>query len=563
MHNKIAIPSCGGRRMKYLRSTKIMGQWLLPMIDQMDFGDEDRQGNIKSIPRNVEIERYLNRERQYLKKLTKTHLEEHLQGKGTYYYRPNRNSRLALLCIDIDPPDIDEDELRRQWGIFDRTIEVRSHSFDTEKVAEWIAWNFHEGAYWEPSTHQRGHHLYILVDRGEVGISRFNEIVLQYRNALNKLVEDEGFEAHVCSINGTHTILENDVDFTSDDLSSRKKVNRGRMAKIPRLPDGWRSLARLLSLPLTPLGSLLDLVEDPAASPEAAGTAGPAGDTSSSVITSMTTLIPDERIINESDALKRMRSAGLQAAQSFRKVPSQAELLDYYEQMGYNTGPRHRERETRARSVVRFLENTFDRTTLGTKRFNLQEYVELVEKHVTDQMKQSQAYPRLITSQDLTVAYYTVELNAFKIPNNPKDYFTCPQNAIIAMFKKLHGNEVIDRKCGRQKACAIRNILVEAGLVFIINGEWKWFGNYAGCGTAKKFGLGQNSPRHEEFMAFHKEIVDRHGEVAVDPKYKPKNRKKSPWGRIGEPSERRQCPTTKDRRSECPAKSDLLESLEF
>jgi len=170
------------------------------------------------------------------------------------------------------------------------------------------------------------------------------------------------------------------------------------------------------------------------------------------------------------------------------RMPTVMEALDLYDRLQLGTGTITEKRVVRFQQVVEYTSRTYD----PSKRKSFQSIYPVLKLMVEKAMAQ---HPHValtfqsrkdrgasaIRLESLCVGYYFALFQLGKAPDG-----TLPLKGIVALNKRFLKDQVVTGKIANQKASAIRRILVELGLLEILDEDYS-FG--WGRGKAKKYKL--------------------------------------------------------------------------
>ena len=470
-------------RRKYSPLTNALAKWLFPLIDRYDCGFYDYKDKCpKSYLTNEAMNTMLAFGAGWgIKPITRTQLEEHLFDGKTKYFRSSYKSRYAFINLDID---------------------AHNGEIDAEEAAAFICDNFHNGVYYEPSTNGSGRHIYLLIDRNFMKLRRFKALLKEYVDALKYLMKEEKLDAVVDRACGTHSI----TTATTTNIGTKRRViekgDRGILGKIPRLPHRDQSLRQLIAAPVQPVTSLYNVIikaenlkEQKISSKKQATNNKQAKHTE--ILTSPDSPRSLQEVKEETNAFKRMQWACSQFRRTHRDFPTVDQLLKFYEGHNLNTGcDQKNRRRLRATKIIEYQKT--HRTNSWAGAFSPKLYQQLIESVVKTEHYAGVKVDRNVSTEDLAIGLYTLEMNAVNLTESRRWQYTCGNKAIKEMFAALTLEGVTSRGCNTNKAVAIKNILCNAGLIVCLDSTWYYGGPVHG--RCKKFGLGPNHPRLTEHL---------------------------------------------------------------
>lgn len=155
-----------------------------------------------------------------IERLSNPMLDDHWDGRKTYYYTCNGSTRnrFALANIDID-------------------CHARGTRRGAAGAAEHLADAFFPDLYHEPSTHEEGRHGYFILDKGDLEASHVKALLKDLERALDGYLQAQGFDIELCEIKGLPPVV------TWGDDGRISNYTAGILAKIPRQVDRfdeWR-----------------------------------------------------------------------------------------------------------------------------------------------------------------------------------------------------------------------------------------------------------------------------------------------------------------------------------
>ena len=197
--------------------------WLRGLISPLDFGVKVRTIGPKMEVVNKPVHCNTNAEIVgafrdgdwgRIERLSNPMLDDHWDGRKTYYYACNgwTRNRFALANIDID-----------------------CHAHGTRRgaagAADHLADGFLPGLYHEPSTHEEGRHGYFILDKGDLEASHVKALLKDLERALDGYLQAQGFDIELCEIKGQPPVVSWDEDGRISNYTA------GILAKIPRQVD--------------------------------------------------------------------------------------------------------------------------------------------------------------------------------------------------------------------------------------------------------------------------------------------------------------------------------------
>ena len=351
---------------------------------------------------------------------------------------------------------------------------------DAADAARFIVQTHFPGAYSEPSP--RGYHLHPLIRIGWIRRTDFNELLRQLEHHLGMLLKQQGF-ASIVEVKGTYTELTLD----------RKVYRRGLLAAVPRLPGGEVDLERLIASPVFTTARFAQIRED------AESLNSERQEKRHNVCVSWNSESRSRNgPLDPTSAWERMRWACLEFIHSRGRLPSdEAELCAYYKVL-YRTDDGNRGRVRRAKQVLQYAAQTFDPARAGEGGYERYrgELLAAVRTYCVDRTTK---YMAEITEEDLAVGLFLVQRNSFAVQDDARLQWTVPVNAFPGIFAALCSAKLINRRCNRNKAIALKGILQRAGLIECIDNKYKPAGGY---GIGKKYTIGHNHWRFAEFVRF-------------------------------------------------------------
>ena len=458
---------CITKNRKYGKITLLLTRkWLYEFIDRYVYGYYDIAEQTPKYSTSREcIESFLINPRglgKYLSKINRNDIEKHIQGnvEDTKYYTTWSGSKTALLMIDID-----------------------AHEGQTNaiQVAEWVKDNYFPEAYYEPSTHGLGVHMYILVslvfNNKPFIRAEFNDRIRAFAIALKSLVADEfpSDSAIVDSVRGT-------ISWKTRD----KKINFGGLGKIPR-PRTIEEAKRLVSMPIYTMLDIQKVVQDwnerfteqhkvktvdwgeiVSPQPTKQRTRTEIMKTNLSLYEKLYRDNPNTRVFNATCELYR----------KLKRMPTVDEVHAFYCEVGLNTGDDTKGKRLKriSQAIVKcgkrfnpnIKENSYD-----ISRYQPGEYIEILKSRLSEQDLKSTRYRRKIRYEDLDYFLHVLS-DALIHDNLGNSHLFCSVSANL--FKqayleaKTHG--LLKSKADNSKIAAMRGLCVKAGLMTITDSSW-------------------------------------------------------------------------------------------
>ena len=490
--------------------------WAERHTDLSDWGYLTPRDGVKSANTNRQYERSVNRlgwPPQLTKSLIQGHLarkDGHLVRTDTIYYRSAGWALVQPLMIDVDAHEGEDDALDLAMFIL----------------------SFFPGSYMEPSTNDKGFHIYAHIALGTVQRDLWETLVGLLERALMALRAENSFKAKV-ELKGLATTTKR----TAHPVYRYAVDKRGSLAKLPRLAKGEQDLIALQASPEFDLARvraalaaappthnlpecwdhlIIDhygtwnhvpqpLAEHRGGETEATEAAtrynGCVGDFHQGHANAAATeeagpptnknkgCVGD--LASHPDAWHRMLQACMILARSLGRLPSVEELVQFYESEGLHTGEDVGNRRLkRAAKAIEYIGKSFD-PVAAKQGFtdSSPSLLAAIQQHVKTE-HQATGFRWKITDQDLMVVLYLVVKGSFA------GRFDCSNASIEQMFKKLKAEGVIKRSCDRHKAIACKDILMRAGLIVCVNRGYK-----VGV-RGKQYAIGPNHPRYGEFTAW-------------------------------------------------------------
>ena len=473
--------------MKYHPITNRLAKFLYQFIDRYDYGlmaknDDD--------PRRQYSTARLNATAWGLKKLTKTHLEEHLFGDTRYYYTTRRASSIAFLKADIDAHDGERDA----WD-----------------VASWIIDNYFQGAYFEQSTHGKGAHLYFALNVGRITRTKANMFIKSFSSALSQVVEGEGFESKVCGVYGAYTIKTNGIINEGD---------RGALAKIPR-PLTMEQVQTLVDAPWFTWKALRTVVDDAEKKPvsiivEKRGENGgeslcplpPMLESAKQGILCATSLGTPVSPLSPSspNPWHRKLWAITEYRRVFGVVPTEKDAIEYYEDNCITTGPRDRSRCRQIMNAIKSHEKWYNPLFQPSSpySFKADQYLNLVMKSVPVHelyYRKSQTDADPLTYADVAVFISICTTISFS-KSVMFEKARAARDRIIPYFRALKAQGIHDKSCNANKYQRLRDLCGQFGLLEIhdMHKPPDWIGKRKINGYGMLIGPGPIHPLYAQFI---------------------------------------------------------------
>lgn len=476
--------------MRYSKITNKLARWIYKYIDRYDCGCRNLQGD----PKPFYTTEQLNHG-HWLKPLTKTHLQEHVNNQTTHYYTSLRKSPVALLMVDIDAHDGQTDAL---------------------DAAAWIEHNFFPKAYFERSTNGLGVHLYLLVDIFGNKRIKANWYISDFAKHLALVVKDEGFEANVCGVYGYYSVRTNGVILKGD---------RAQLAKIPR-PGSLGDLERLIMAPGFNLRALKAVVDEVRArglvqrGDKKKGGAAVSFPTEKEQTLPQVPLSPDRTgeyanylgtpvplTPSSSDPWHRKLWAITAYRKHYSIAPDIEQAIDYYEANCTTTGPRDSRRYREIEKAIAAHEKWYDPThgSASPYAFKADRYLGLVVKHVPAAdlyYRKSKTDTDPLTHADVAVFIGICTTIAFSRSVNT-DKARASRDRIMKYFRQLKAAGIHPTSCNPNKYQRLLQICEQYELLEIhaphlppdrING------NRIAKGYGRLIGPARRHPLYGEFV---------------------------------------------------------------
>lgn len=477
---------------KYDPLVTAYSKWLFQYIDLYDWGYWSSR--LKSPITNINNEDFsemIARRAFKGNRFTKTKIQKNITKQQTFYYRSDKRSKYALIMLDIDGKNGEE---------------------DVSSLKDFIIRRYHRGVYSEPSTSGTGHHIYILINRKKLTPHEFNDLLSIYRRSLRKIIVHHGFKAVFDKTGGNYSLTQ------CRTINGIKRYSfipgkRGILAKVPYLPQGWESLDQLKHAPIQTPKALQKVIK------EAEKLEKKLQYVNTQYITyniftsdSETEVKIDRKTPHELDAFIRTHNAYTSFITRYGRKPyDEVELRRFYEDNNYGTGVGDSiKRQERCRNVFEYRK-TLPNPTLKNKSCTIKECQRLVEQYVKPECYKTAKIDkgRSITHDDLAIGLYVITRNSTKRGERYDRWFTTGNDSIIEAFSVIKMMGKSKRGCNTTKSVAIKNILCNAGLIYCLDNTW--FHGGPKMGRCKKFGLGINHPLREAFLI----LQEEHGGVPV------------------------------------------------
>lgn len=197
--------------------------WLRSLISPLDFGVKatkigaagERVTKPVHCNTNAEVQdAFRHGDWHRIERLSNPMLDDHWDGRRTYYYTCNGSTRHRHVLVNID---------------------IDCHASGSPRgaagAAEHLGGEFFPDLYHEPSTHEEGRHGYFILDKGDLGAGAVKTLLKELERALNGYLLAQGFDIELCEIKGLPPV----VSWGEDDMISN--YTSGILAKIPRQVD--------------------------------------------------------------------------------------------------------------------------------------------------------------------------------------------------------------------------------------------------------------------------------------------------------------------------------------
>jgi hypothetical protein len=461
------------------------------------------------------------------------HIKPHLQREKVYFYTSNPYCKVGMFVIDLDATDT-------------------SKYCDIEQAAEYIIENYHPGAYYDQSTHGEGIHLYVFLDVSDFVPSRFSfasplrlhnmHLVSDYlRGAtfqgrpgksyaalLKELIEVVDLDCEVCDIKGT---------FSSYSSKQYKEgyglANRGNLCKLP-WPLTEREFMELVNAPILSFDDIvnntkrieeeikrlrweLDGWEESSVATEQSASAPSTHPEADETTDSDPQPGLEEPIRQEprkhngnaqdvyercydSDAFIRTRRSVQCLARELGRVPAYDEWCEFYVRHGLNASQESPRRKSRFEDCVKYVAQTFDPTT-GNAVYEVGEFLADIKERITEQELYVLGDENCrITHEDVDTA---VGLHWTCISQQGCDdceLFEVKNSRMIGWFRNLKAQGLSKGSCWPNKVGVLRKALLKIGYITEIDPRWKKGVKGKGNGKGKRYGIGQNFPRYQEYV---------------------------------------------------------------
>jgi len=463
----------------------------------------------------------------YIKLKLHSHIIPHLNNQATYFYTLNPRSSIAMFTIDIDP------------------YPTSSYN-DCLNAARYIIQHFHPGAYYEPSTSNKGVHIYIFINwDAYVGPSGnrltgdninflMNGSSDAYSILLSHLISSLSFNCKVDKIKGTYPTYK-----YSKKYNCYMIANRGSLCKLPR-PVSSDQFFNLVHSPILPLSGIYDNI---VSIKQVIGSSGqwdkccsdssvtgpvdpsPISSTSSASNILSTTFSrsldnePKTKVkkdngkniknnkcilkIQSNDAPQRTLYSVLLLSQKLGRLPTYDEWNSYYEMNNWNTGTETQRRQQRFEETVQYVSRTFD-PTITSKLYTVGEFLEDIQKRITvEELKsvcQELNMRERISYQHLDVGMGYHWLCMLSNQKKGKE-LTVPQKGMVIMFRVLKQMGLVSRSCNYNQVKAIQRSLLSIGYITLLNPYYNWEADKR-YSKARQWGIGENCPKYGDFISF-------------------------------------------------------------
>jgi hypothetical protein len=171
--------------------------WLRRLTCPFDFGVKVRDHKRDSThpvhaDRNTEIlAAFRDRTRwRHVARLTNRMLDEHWEGRQTYYFVAAGSSRVRQVLINLDIDCHNRGSLDGAVG-----------------AAEYLKQNFFPGLYCEVSTNGNGVHGYVIVEKFGIYAEALKRLLKQLERALNHHLLAEGFDVELFEFKGLPPVV--------------------------------------------------------------------------------------------------------------------------------------------------------------------------------------------------------------------------------------------------------------------------------------------------------------------------------------------------------------------
>ena len=317
---------------------------------------------------------------------------------------------------------------------------------------------------------------------------------------LQAIVADAGFEANVCNIYGICSKREN------GEIKAA-----GWLGKIPR-PRNMKDMERLEAMPTFDLMAFKAVVEEAELrevgvenkklpSKEQAD-----GEQRDIPVNRLSTRSFANELMTSPSAWERSKGVAMLLTQRLGRLPQPAEASAMYEALGLGTLAPERDRDKRHQRAIRSLEKSFDPAKASGYSYTVGQYLPTLNAFVTEESLRLAArdagYPRRLLLQDLDIALGFHVKQTLRMPEEKEHRFTVPVDGMIAWFRSLKRDGLVNRSCNYSKVRAVRLALLRAGMISVLDDSYKRKSvSPDGIGIAKRWGLGRNCPQFAEYAA--------------------------------------------------------------
>lgn len=451
--------------MKYASITNGFASLLYRVIDRLDWGHVDaKTGKAKYVNPNWLLEaRRAKLGGCRPQRVTKTNIQHHLRAPFIHY-TSSASSGFCLVCIDVD------------------AHEGQTDAFET---ACWLRDSFFVGSYLEPSA--RGYHLYVMFEVGYVRRKTFNFMLTALETDLRILLGQTHFSSTVEVLGG----------FT--EWEGTAITCRQHLAPLPGCPNGQPDVDWMKRMPVYPCDKLAAVHYEATLQKDM-----------DALMADDPSLLPDDCLSQRPKPVKeapttasgcaweRMQSACFAFTATHRRLPTEDELLDYY-QSKYDADAGDDERRRRALYAIRYRAKTFDpdRCSTGGYEGLKPRLLAAVERHCRDR---TCSYTKSITDEDLAIALYEFHIASFSRHDRPEEQWTVGNEAVIGMFRRLKEAGATSRGCAEpNKAVALKTILLRANLIECLDSKYIPAG---GKGISKKYTISTNHWLYSRWVAW-------------------------------------------------------------
>lgn len=404
------------------KDIRLYCKWLYQLIDRYAWGMRTRKAKAQhanTLARLASARQWRNW--RGVTKLTRRHVTAHLDFSEVIFYTSNRSKDRALICIDIDAHQGEE---------------------DAEAVAAWIIKKYFHAAYYEPSTGGRGRHLYLCLDIGwDMATEKVNAYLADFGRLLGLLVAAEGFKAGVCGVYGT--------------VTSQRKY--GLLVKLPR-PETKEQLERLLAMPVYGYADLRRVAVE---GMNFEGGNRNAGETvPPDVMREERAPAPASNVGGgRLAALARKRGVVFDLARNLHRMPTVAEATARYLAMGLNHSPPAKDRTNDFEQIIAFCARTFDQSKISPNPHLARPdaYRAIVAELVTDRELRDKS-GRPIRRDDLAWFIACIVQGAFEVKDDPALIGCTSREGVMAFFRKLKQAGLHDHLCSAKKYSAMLDI---------------------------------------------------------------------------------------------------------